>query len=82
VAVFMIDNVLMPKLQGDELNIDPLLVLISITFWGFMLGPPGALLSTPLTVTLMAIAAEFDGSRWIAILISKNGQPMKDARPG
>jgi predicted PurR-regulated permease PerM len=81
-AVFLIDNILMPKLQGDTLNIDPLLVLISITFWGFMLGPPGALLSTPLTVTLMAIAAEFDGSRWIAILISKNGQPMKDARPG
>ncbi len=78
VAVFLIDNILMPKLQGDELNIDPLLVLISIGFWGVMLGAPGALLSTPLTVTVMAIAAEFDGARWLAILISKDGKPLKE----
>ncbi|HEX3916057.1 MAG TPA: AI-2E family transporter [Caulobacteraceae bacterium] len=81
-GVFVIDNILMPKLQGDELNIDPLLVLISIGFWGLMLGPPGALLSTPLTVTLMAIAAEFDGLKWLAILISKDGQPIKEVRSG
>ena len=80
-AVFLIDNVLMPKLQGDELNIDPLLVLISIGFWGVMLGPPGALLSTPLSFMVMAIAAEFDGARWLAILISKDGQPLKEIDP-
>jgi predicted PurR-regulated permease PerM len=80
-GVFLIDNILMPKLQGDELNIDPLLVLISIAFWGLMLGPPGALLSTPLTVMVMAVAAEFGGTRWLAILISKDGQPIKDGQP-
>ena len=78
VAVFLIDNILMPKLQGDELNIDPLLVLISIGFWGLILGAPGVLLSTPLTVTVMAIASEFDGARWLAILISKDGKPIKE----
>jgi predicted PurR-regulated permease PerM len=77
-AVIVIDNILMPKLQGDELNIDPLLVLVSIGFWGLLLGPTGALLSTPLTVTVMAVAAEFDGARWLAILISKDGQPLKE----
>ncbi|HEY1425167.1 MAG TPA: AI-2E family transporter [Caulobacteraceae bacterium] len=80
VAVFVIDNILMPKLQGDELNIDPLLVLVSIGVWGLLLGPTGALLSTPLTVTVMAVAAEFDGARWLAVLISKDGQPIKEAR--
>jgi len=79
-AVFVIDNIIMPHLQGDELNIDPLLVLISIGFWGLLLGPPGALLSTPLTVMIMAITAEFEGARWLAILISRNGQPLKDIR--
>jgi AI-2 transport protein TqsA len=76
-AAFLIDNVLMPKLQGDELNIDPLLVLISIGFWGVILGAPGVLLSTPLTVTVMAIAAEFESTRWLAILISRDGQPVQ-----
>ncbi len=73
-AVLIIDNVLMPKLASDELNIDPLLVLISIGFWGAILGGPGILLSTPLTVTVMAIAAEFASTRWLAVLISKEGE--------
>lgn len=81
IATF-IDNVVMPKLQSDELNIDPLLVLVSIGFWAAMLGVPGVLLSTPLTVTVMAIAAEFDGSRWLAVLISRDGDPISDARKG
>ncbi|MGA0601047.1 AI-2E family transporter [Caulobacter sp. KR2-114] len=78
-AVFVIDNVVMPKLQSDELNIDPLLVLISIGFWGAILGAPGILLSTPLTVTVMAIAAEFESTRWLAVMISKDGHPIKGA---
>ncbi len=75
-AAFLIDNVLMPKLQSDELNIDPLLVLISIGFWGAILGAPGVLLSTPLTVTVMAIAAEFESTRWLAVLLSRDGHPL------
>ena len=80
-TAFLIDNVLMPKLQGDELNIDPLLVLISIGFWGVILGAPGILLSTPLTVTVMAIAAEFQSTRWLAILLSRDGHPVPEANP-
>jgi predicted PurR-regulated permease PerM len=74
-SAFLIDNVLIPKLASDELNIDPLLVLISIGFWGEIFGMPGVLLSTPLTVTILAITAELDSTRWIAILLSRNGNP-------
>ena len=77
-AVFLIDNILMPKLQSDELNLDPLLVLISIGFWGAILGMPGVLLATPLTVTLMAITAEFASTRWLAVLISRDGHPLRE----
>lgn len=76
-AVFLIDNVVMPKLQSDELNLDPLLVLISIGFWAAILGAPGVLLSTPLTVTVMAICAEFPSMRWLAIMLSRDGEPVK-----
>jgi hypothetical protein len=31
-------------------------------------------LSTPLTVVVMAVAAEFDGARWLAVLLSKDGE--------
>jgi predicted PurR-regulated permease PerM len=74
-AVFVIDNVVMPKLQGDELNLDPLFILISLGFWAAILGAPGVLLSTPLTVMMMSIAAEFEATRWVAVLLSRNGLP-------
>lgn len=73
-AMFLIENVLLPKLQSDRLNIDPVFILLSLGFWGAMLGLPGALLSTPLTVVVMSIAAEFKGARWLAILLSKDGE--------
>jgi predicted PurR-regulated permease PerM len=75
-AAFLIDNVLIPKLASDELNIDPLLVLISIGFWGAIFGMPGVLLSTPLTVTVLAITAEFASTRWLAVLLSRDGNPV------
>ncbi|HEY5290387.1 MAG TPA: AI-2E family transporter [Caulobacteraceae bacterium] len=74
-AVFVIDNVIMPKLQGDELNLDPLFILISLGFWAAILGAPGVLLSTPLTVAVMALAAEFEATRWVAVLLSREGLP-------
>jgi len=76
--VLVIDNVLMPKLASDELNVDPLLVLVSLGFWAAILGTPGVLLSTPLTVTIMAVAAEFESTHWLAVLISREGHPVPD----
>jgi predicted PurR-regulated permease PerM len=40
-----------------------------------LLGATGAFLSTPLTVTAMAILAEFNKTRWLAILLSSDGNP-------
>ena len=74
-SIFLVDNVLMPKLQSDRLNLDPVSVLLSLGFWGGLLGVPGALLSTPLTVVVMTLAFEFPGARWLAILLSKDGEP-------
>jgi AI-2 transport protein TqsA len=73
-SIFAIESILLPKLQGDRLNLDPVVVLLSLGFWGAMLGVAGALLSTPLTVVVMAVAAEFEGSRWLAVLLSRNGE--------
>jgi AI-2 transport protein TqsA len=73
-TTFLIENVVMPKLQSDRLNLDPVAILLSLGFWGIVFGLPGALLSTPLTVVVMAVAAEFDGARWLALLLSKEGE--------
>lgn len=76
VIQFLVGNVVQPRMQGDSLNIDPVVVLLALAFWGAIWGLSGMFLSTPLTVMIMVILAEFEGSRWIAILLSANGDPQ------
>jgi predicted PurR-regulated permease PerM len=75
---FIVGNVILPRMQGDTLNMDPTVVLLSLAVWGALWGVTGMFLSTPLTVALMLIMAQFDGTRWIAILLSEDGDPSGD----
>jgi predicted PurR-regulated permease PerM len=72
---FTVGNVLMPRMQGRSLNIDPVMVLLSLAFWGAVWGVTGMFLSTPLTILVMVVLAQFEGSRWIAVLLSADGDP-------
>jgi AI-2 transport protein TqsA len=72
---FVVGNVVLPRMQGDSLNMDPVIVLLSLAFWGAIWGMPGMFMSTPLTVLVMVILAQFEGTRWIAILLSADGDP-------
>ncbi|WP_298746969.1 AI-2E family transporter [uncultured Brevundimonas sp.] len=73
--LFVSGNIIQPRMQGDNQNIDPVVVLLSLAFWGKIWGVVGMFLSTPLAVMAMAILAEFRGSRWMAILLSGDGEP-------
>jgi AI-2 transport protein TqsA len=79
---FGVSHVLQPRMQGKNLNLDPIVVLMALAFWGMMWGVTGAFLSTPLTVMAMAILAEFKGGKPIAILLSSDGKPYAKERPG
>ena len=78
---FVIAQVLAPRLQGKNLNLDPLVVLLALAFWSLIWGVPGAFLSTPLTVMAMAVLAEFSPTRWIAVLLSRDGKPYSEKPP-
>jgi predicted PurR-regulated permease PerM len=75
---FVVSHVVQPRMQGRSLNLDPIVVLLALTFWGAVWGVVGAFLSTPLTVVAMAILAEFRASRPIAVLLSSDGKPFQD----
>ena len=72
---FVIGNFITPRLQGVTLNVDPLVVLLSLAFWGAIWGVPGMFLSTPLTVVAIVILIQFPNTRWIAVLLSRDGDP-------
>jgi AI-2 transport protein TqsA len=75
---FVVNHVVQPRMQGKNLNLDPIVVLLALAFWGMMWGVTGAFLSTPLTVVAMAILAEFPATRPIAVLLSSDGKPYAD----
>lgn len=71
-----VGSIILPRMQGRSLNLDPVVILLALSFWGLVWGVPGMFLSTPLTVTLMVIADQFPGARWVAILLSRDGEPF------
>lgn len=74
-TLFVVGNLIQPRMQGEDQNIDPVVVLLALAFWGALWGLPGMFLSTPLTVFLIAVLAEFPGTRWAAVLLSGDGKP-------
>lgn len=75
VVQMIMGSVVFPRMQGRSLNLDPVVILLALSFWGLVWGVPGMFLSTPLTVALMVVCEQFPASRWIAILLSSDGQP-------
>jgi AI-2 transport protein TqsA len=51
-------------------------VLLALAIWGAIWGIPGMFLSAPLTVLMMILFAQTESTRWMAILLSANGEPM------
>ena len=62
-----------PKLTGKTLNLSTLAILINLVFWGLLWGVAGMFFSVPLLVATFIITAQFDSTRWIAILLSADG---------
>lgn len=77
VIQFIVGNIIQPRMQGTSLNMDPVAILLALALWGLIWGPAGMFLSTPLTVMMMVILAQFHGTRWLAVLLSADGEPDK-----
>ncbi len=69
---FLVDNVLKPRYVGESLNLTPIVVVVSLIFWGWLLGPLGALVAVPLSIALKFLFETFEESRWLASLMSDN----------
>ena len=65
----VVGNILEPKLMGDGLNLSPLVVFLSLVFWGWVLGPVGMLLSIPLTIMAKLALESQQDTRWIGVML-------------
>ena len=66
----LMGNAIEPKLMGDSLDLDPVVILISLIFWGMLWGIVGMLLATPITAVLKIFLQRFEGSRPLAELLA------------
>ncbi|CAN5783378.1 AI-2E family transporter [soil metagenome] len=73
-AQIFVGNFLEPMLLGSSLNLSPFVILVSLVSWYTLWGVAGALLAVPITAIIVIIFSQFDGTRPIAILLSKDGQ--------
>jgi predicted PurR-regulated permease PerM len=48
-------NIITPALVGRRLTINPLLILVSLSFWGWVWGPVGALLAVPILIIIKTV---------------------------
>lgn len=74
VLQFFIGNFLDPYLMGNSLNLSPFVILVSLTVWAALWGIAGAFLAIPITAVMAIVFSEFEGTRPIAILLSRNGR--------
>ena len=77
-AQFVIGNTIQPKMMGDSMNLSAIVVILALSVWSALWGGVGAFLSAPLTVIIMIILAQFPTTRWIAVLLSADGNPDMD----
>ena len=74
---FIIGNIIEPKFMGHTLNLSPFVVLVSLSLWGTIWGLEGMLLSVPITASTMIICSYVPSMKWIAVLLSSDGEPDK-----
>lgn len=67
---FVMGNVVEPQIAGRGLDLSPLVILLSLIFWGGLWGVVGMFLAVPLTSAVKIILEQFPGLRVVAAIMS------------
>jgi AI-2 transport protein TqsA len=66
----LLTSLIAPRYMGDAIGVSTPVTVISVVFWGWVLGPLGAILSMPLTSLLKVLLIDSDPrAGWAAALV-------------
>jgi len=71
VIQIVIGSYLDPEMMGNRFNLSPILIILSLFFWGYVWGLVGAFLAVPITAVIKIITQNIDPLKPVAILMSK-----------
>jgi predicted PurR-regulated permease PerM len=69
----VIGNFIDPRIMGNRVNLSPLVIILSLSFWGAIWGVIGMFLSVPLMVIVVITFSKIPQFRPVAILMSRSG---------
>jgi predicted PurR-regulated permease PerM len=62
-------NFVEPRTVGRSMNLSPLVVILSLVFWGFIWGPVGMILAVPISSTIQIVCINIESLKPIGILM-------------
>ncbi len=68
-AQLVVGNIFEPRLAGRRLGLSPVIVLLSLAFWGWLWGVLGMVLSVPIVVAAKIVMENVPATRPVAALI-------------
>jgi len=63
-------NILEPKITGNKLELSPVIILLSLFFWGYIWGFGGMLFAVPLTSIIKIILSNIEGTKNMVVFLS------------
>jgi AI-2 transport protein TqsA len=73
---FLIGDIIEPRLMGRNLNLSPLVILLSLAFWGGIWGVIGMFLCVPLMTMINIVLSKFEQTRYLAILFAADPETI------
>ena len=70
-------SILEPKVLGRELNLSPLVIIVSVVVWAGIWGVVGAFLAVPLTSAIQIVLLSSERTRPVALLLGSGPPPEK-----
>lgn len=71
---FAIGNVIEPRIMGHSLDLSPVLVLLSLIFWGWLWGAWGMILAVPITSMIKIVCENVEALHPLSVLMSGSAE--------
>ena len=65
----VIGSFLEPRIMGHGMGISPLIVFVSLIFWGWIFGPIGMILCVPMTTIIKIAFENTEDAQWVSVFL-------------